>query len=193
MNEPVTTAPADPAPAAVTPPADPTAEPAAPQEDPATPSATRAPEDYEAEIAKLRREAAGWRTKFREAEPIVKAHNEAQEAQKTEIQRATDRATQLAKDLADRETELAVLRAAYKHGIGEEDIDLLGSGTPEELDTRAARLAAKGFGTKEKTPPPPSDRPLESLRPGASPTPPPAVDNTYPADWMPRARTTERS
>lgn len=151
---------------------------------------TWTPEEYESELAKVRKEAAGWRTKLREVEPKAKAYDEHQDAQKTEIERATERATQLESDLTARTNEINILRAAAKHGIPEGDWDLLGSGTPEELDARAARLAAKGFGaTKEPAPAPPSDRPLETLRPGASPTPPPAVDNSYPADWAPRART----
>lgn len=168
----------------------------APAESPAEPSGEVGgkkmwtPEEYEAELAKVRKEAAGWRTKLREAEPIVEKYNEQLESEKTDIQRATERATQLETDLTASRTENALLRVAAKHGIPEEDWDLLGSGTPEELDARAARLAAKGFGaTKEPAPAPPSDRPLETLRPGASPTPPPAVDNSYPADWAPRART----
>ena len=33
--------------------------------------------------------------------------------------------------------------------------------------------------------PPPTDRPVEGLRPGASPEPPAAPDDTYPAAWAP--------
>jgi hypothetical protein len=147
------------------------------------------PEEYEAELAKVRKEAAGWRTKLREVEPLAKAYEEAEEAKKTEVQRATERASQLEADLTARTNELNILRAAAKHGVREQDYDLLGSGTPEELDARAERIASMYGKPSEPTPAPPSDRPLETLRPGASPTPPPAVDNSYPADWRPRART----
>lgn len=147
------------------------------------------PEEYEAELAKVRKEAAGWRTKLREIEPKAKAYDEHQDSQKTEIERATERASQLEADLQARTNELNILRAAAKHGVREEDYDLLGSGTPEELEARAERIASMYGKPSEPTPAPPSDRPLETLRPGASPTPPPAVDNSYPADWRPRART----
>lgn len=76
-----------------------------------------------------------------------------------------------------------MLRAAAKHGVLEEDYDLLGSGTPEELDARAARIVARY--PSSAPPPPPSDRPVEALRPGASPTPPPPADTSYPAAWKP--------
>lgn len=167
-------------------------EPVAPVIEPSTePAPELSEEDKDAVIAKLRKENAGWRTKLREVEPKAKAHDEAVEAQKSEIQRATERATAAEQAAEQRERELNLLRAAAKHGIPEEDYDLLGSGTPEELDARAARLAALRQ-TSAPTPPPPSNRPVEGLRPGASPTPPAPADNSYPAAWRPTG-TTERS
>lgn len=152
--------------------------------------AQRAPEDYEAEIARLRKEAAGWRTKLREVEPKAKAYDEVEEAKKSEVQRATERATAAEQALADRETELNRLLAATMHGLTDEtDISLIGSGTREEMDARAAHIAQ--LRKSVASTPPPSDRPVESLRPGASPAPPSPVDHSYPAAWNPR--NTERS
>ncbi|MEU3011064.1 hypothetical protein [Nocardia asteroides] len=145
------------------------------------------PEDATKVIAELREENKSWRKKYGEAEPIIKAHEEAQEAAKTAEQRANERAAAAEKLATEREQELNVLRAAGKHGIPLEDHDLLGSGTPEELDARAARLAAR-YSASAPTPPPPSDRPVEGLRPGASPTPPAPADTSYPAAWAPRGR-----
>ncbi|WP_228002147.1 hypothetical protein [Nocardia australiensis] len=162
---------------------------AEPAPEPVAEPTARGAEDYEAEIAKLRKEAAGWRTKLREVEPLAQKYAEAEEAQKSEIQRATERATQAEAAAAEREAELTRVRTAIRHGIPEEDMDLLGSGTPEELDARGARIAALRQASVKETTPPPTDRPVESLRPGASPTPPPAVDNSYPAAWLPRERT----
>src|ERR1700751_3105485 len=68
---------------------------------------TRTPEDYEAELAKVRREAAGYRVKLKEVEPIPKAA------------------------------------------------------------------------------PPPTDRPVEGLRPGATPEPAKPPDDSYPSEWTP--------
>lgn len=138
-------------------------------------------------IAELRQENSDWRRKYGAAEPIIKAHEEAEEAAKTEVQRATERAAEAERVAAEREAQLNILRAAAKHGIPEEDHDLLGSGTPEELDARAARLAAR-YPSGAAPTPPPSNRPVEGLRPGASPTPPAAPDTSYPAAWAPRAR-----
>lgn len=139
----------------------------------------------QAYVDKLRKESAGYRTKLREVEPIVAKHQEAEEATKTEIQRATERA----EALAQQNTQLIVEAVAAKHGISEEDYDLLGSGTREELESRAARLAARSAPAAPTDPPaPPSNRPVETLRPGASPQPPAAEDNAYPAQWRPATR-----
>lgn len=145
-----------------------------------TSPASKSPEDYEAMIRELRKENAGWRTKMREAEPILKAHTAAEEAAKTEVQKATERATAAETDRAHLIREVV----AIKYGVPEEDYDFLGSGTREEMEARAARYAAR-FASAAPPPPPPSDRPVEGLRPGASPTPPPPADHSYPAAWKP--------
>lgn len=148
------------------------------------PAKARTPEEYEAEIAKLRRSEAGYRTRARDSETKAKAYDEWQESQKSEIQRETDARTAAETELATTRAEIARLRVAAKYGIPEEDHDLLGSGTPEELDARGARLAALRQ-SSTPPPPPPTDRPVEGLRPGASPNPPAAPDNSYPAAWKP--------
>ncbi|WP_280455651.1 hypothetical protein [Nocardia brasiliensis] len=161
--------------------------------DPAPPAATPAPaalktdwtpEEATRVISELRAENSDWRRKYQAAEPIVKEYEAAQEAAKTEAQRERERADAAEKLAADREAEANLLRAASKHKIPEEDWDLLGSGTPEELDARAAKLASRYAATPAPTPPP-SDRPVEGLRPGASPTPPAQPDNSYPESWRP--------
>lgn len=197
MTQPIPPQQPDPAPA-VTPaapaptPADmPTAVPAAPAPELRPLKTDWTPEEAAKVISELREENKNWRQKYGEAEPIIKAHEEAQEAAKTAEQRERERADAAEKLATDREQELNILRAAAKHGIPEEDYDLLGSGTPEELDARAARLAAR-YPTSVPTPPPPTDRPVEGLRPGASPTPPAPPDTSYPESWRPtprRART----
>ncbi|MEV0031427.1 hypothetical protein [Nocardia sp. NPDC050793] len=154
-------------------PADPPAEPAKPKTD-------WTPEEATAEIAKLRSENADWRRKYRDAEPIMKAHNEAQEAAKTEVQRATDQLTAAQQTIANLTRETV----AAKYGVPEEDYDFLGSGTREEMEAKGARYQAR-FAPAPAPTPPPSDRPVEGLRPGASPTPPAQPDNSYPESWRP--------
>ncbi|NEW33834.1 hypothetical protein GV791_14850 [Nocardia cyriacigeorgica] len=158
------------------------AQPPVPESPPASDTpAPKTPEEYEAMIRDLRKENASWRTKLREAEPIIRAHNEAEEAAKTEVQRATERAAAAEQAAADLIREVV----AKTYGVPEEDYDFLGSGTREEMEAKGARYAARFAATSTPTPPPPSDRPVESLRPGASPTPPPPADHSYPAAWKP--------
>lgn len=126
--------------------------------------APRTTEQLEAELAKVRREAAGYRTKLREAEPLVKAAQEAEEAY-LDLQQSNDR-----------------LDLAVQYSIPRDEIDLIGSGSREEMEARAARLGPL-FAASEKNPAPPSNRPVEGLRPGASPESPKPADNSYPAAW----------
>lgn len=191
MTQPIPPQQPDPAPVAApdapapTPADMPASTPAAPEQRPLKTDWT--PEEATKVISELREENKSWRKKYGEAEPIIRAHEEAQEAAKTAEQRERERAEAAEKLAADRAQELNVLRAAAKYGIPEEDYDLLGSGTPEELDARGARLAAR-YAPSAPTPPPPTDRPVEGLRPGASPTPPKQADDTYPTAWSPRGR-----
>jgi hypothetical protein len=160
-------------------PADAAPEPEQAVEEPKNPE----PRDYEAEIAKLRKENANWRTKYREAEPVLKQHQEREEANKTELQKAQEALQTREREFADLQTGYIRLELAAIHNIPPDDIDLIGSGSREEMEARAARLGALHATTK--TPPPPSDRPVEGLRPGATPEPPKPADDTYPAAWAP--------
>ncbi|WP_405536879.1 hypothetical protein [Streptomyces antimycoticus] len=90
---------------------------------------------------------------------------EIEEAQKTEIQKATERAQTVEQQLADMRATNARLMAAATHNIPPDLIDLLGTGSDEEINQRAEVLAER---LKASTPPP-SQRPVESLTPGASP------------------------
>jgi hypothetical protein len=95
-------------------------------------------------------------------------HAEFEEAQKTELQKQTDRATTYEQQLTGLQSANARLMAAATHNIPPDLIDLLGSGTDEEINTRAEMLAER---LKAATPtaPPTPQRPVESLTPGAAP------------------------
>jgi hypothetical protein len=138
-------------------------------------------EQLQAELAKVRKEAAGYRTKLREAEPLVKKAQEAEEANKTEVQRALERAEAAEKINADLQVGYTRMEIAAARNIPPDLIDFLGSGSREEMEERAERLLTRIPSTS--TPPPPSNRPVEGLRPGASPEPPTQADNSYPAEW----------
>ena len=168
-------------PAAEQQPAAPAAEPApaAAEKDPAAGEMTEA--DLREALAKVRKENASWRTKYRDAEPILKAHQEAEDAAKSELEKATERAAAAEARIAELESAALLAEIAAEHGISRDNYDLLGSGTREELAARAQRIAALGAAATR----PPTDRPVESLKPGASPESPAPADDSYPAAWRP--------
>jgi hypothetical protein len=79
-----------------------------------------------------------------------------EEASKTEQQKLADAADLARKEAAETAVELAKLRAAVKHGLSDDDLDLLGTGTVEEIEARAERLAARLKGAAVPTPSAPS-------------------------------------
>lgn len=124
----------------------------------------------------------------KEAKKHADALQQIEDAKKSEIERVNDRAAKETKRADDAVAELTRLRVAMRHGISEEDFDLLGTGTEEEIDARAQRLAAKNKAAADAaaTPDPLAPRrPVEQLRPGATPTDPQPADDAYPAHWLP--------
>ncbi|MFJ4785150.1 hypothetical protein [Streptomyces sp. NPDC088794] len=138
------------------------------------------PTDWEAEAVKwkaLSRQhenkhlaALGFKSKDEIAQLREAAQKQAdlEEAQKTELQKATEQAKTYEQQIADMRSTNARLLAAATHNIPPDLIDLLGSGTDEEINTRAGMLAER---LKAAVPPAPpaSQRPVESLTPGAAP------------------------
>ena len=78
------------------------------------------------------------------------------ESQRTEQEKLELAKTTAEKQAAETAAELARMKAAVKHGLTEDDLDLLGSGTAEEIEVRAEKLAArlKATATTETTPDP---------------------------------------
>lgn len=141
-------------------------------------------EKLQADLAKTRNEAAGYRVKLKELEPLAKKAQEAEEAKKDDVQKAEERA-QAAEQREQATLEgYTRLELAVQYSIPPDDIDLIGSGTREEMDARAKRVAALNAAAAKATPPP-TDRPVEGLRPGASPEPAQPPDDSYPSAWIP--------
>ena len=137
-------------------------------------------DDYKAALAEVRAEAAASRVELKELRPIAEKYKEIQDAEKTELQRAQEaleaertRATQL-------DVELKRAQALAKYGITEDNADLLGS-DPEKFEANAKRLGELQAEAARKSAPP-SDYPVEDLKPGASGREP-VKDFTYPSNW----------
>jgi hypothetical protein len=115
------------------------------------------------------------------------------EASKTDQQRKDEALEAAARERDDYRTEALRLRVALKHGISADDFDLLGSGDEEQIEVRAQRIAEKNKAVQDAmaalntAPPgaPPSRRPGEQLKPGATPpSVPQLADQDYPAEWL---------
>jgi myosin heavy subunit len=93
-------------------------------------------------------------------------YSEFEDTQKSELQRANERAQSVEQQLTEMRSTNARLMAAATHNIPPDLIDLLGSGSDEEINARAEVLAER---LKANTPAPASSqRPVESLTPGAA-------------------------
>ncbi|MDV2477165.1 hypothetical protein F8M49_22305 [Rhodococcus zopfii] len=140
------------------------------------------------ELEKVRREAANYRTQVRELEPLAKAQRDLEDAQKTDLEREREQNQQLREQLEAAERTALVAT----HQIPEEYQALVTGSTPEERAASAQLVGQLIARTQQQTPAPtapPSQRPLEGLTPGASPTPPAQPDHSYPASWLPTAGT----
>lgn len=127
---------------------------------------------------------------------------EAQEAAKTEQERAREAAETAARERDEARAESLRYKAAATHGVDADNFDLLGSGSEEQIAARAERvggflklqtenqrLMAENEALRAGKPAPSTSRPVAALKPGATAeqiTPPP--DTSYPAHWLPQPR-----
>jgi hypothetical protein len=147
-------------------------------------SAELTPEQLKAALAAARKEAAGYRTKLREAEPFVTKAKELEDAQKSDVEKLTAaQATEKAR--ADKaEAQLLRVTAAIGAGLDVDMADRLRGATAEELAADAKALAEK-FGTTNV-----SDvrtRPQARLKDGLTP-PAGSLDDESPEALAKRVR-----
>lgn len=106
-----------------------------------------------------------------EQQKQLNEYNALVEASKSDQQRLQEAEAAARRDADTAKSDATALRIAIKHGLGEADIDLLGSGTEEQVNARAQRIADLRAAAAPGTPTPvPGQRPVEQLRPGATPT-----------------------
>jgi chromosome segregation ATPase len=139
----------------------------------------------EKEAADTRREAANYRTKAKEGAAAAAELEKIRESQKTEAEKIQERAAAAEKRASDAETELMVERIARRHKITDDDMDLLGTGTEDQIEARAKKVAAKNAAAAGvSATAPPSEKPIEKLRPGATSSEKDlAPQDAYPAHW----------
>ncbi|MDJ0454408.1 hypothetical protein [Gordonia amicalis] len=138
------------------------------------------PEWARKKLDKANREAKNLRDRLKAQEPKVQAAEAAEREKMSELERERADKAALAQQLAARNVEFL----QTKYGITDDYLEFLGDGTFEEMESRAAKIGQMVQSAKHEDPTkPPTQRPVESLRPGASPTPPPVADTSYPASW----------
>jgi hypothetical protein len=165
-----------------------TGEPEKMSEQPAAPQEIVVPQDAETAVPGTASSVAEprptetiefWKQQSRTQEARAKANAEAAK-RLTEI---ADRQANLEQERDAARSDALRFRAAATHKVSAEYLDLLGSGTPEEIEAKAQKLGAlsaqatelvvlreeiESLKTGKQTPP--KGRPVENLRPGAAPT-----------------------
>lgn len=112
-------------------------------------------EDLRKELEKVRREAASWRVKYRDAEPLVQKAKELEEANKSEAQKAAEARAAAEQRATASESRLARLEACLNAGLDRKFADRLKGSTPEELEADAKELSEL-FASRESDTPAPS-------------------------------------
>jgi len=157
--------------------------------------APEAPQDDESslppwareKLSKVQREAQNLRTRLHEVEPLAAKAREFEEAQKTEIQRATERAAALEAQLATTQLEAERNALAAQHSIPPTHFKFIVGNTAEERAESAKGVAEMlGAAAAPHVVPPPSNRPTQALQPGAAPPAPDTPATTYPSWFLPK-------
>ncbi|MDK8497569.1 hypothetical protein QP916_02670 [Corynebacterium accolens] len=140
----------------------------------------RSAESYQQEIEKVRKESARYRTERNELRADAEKYREIQEAEKTELQRAQEALEAERTKAHQFQVELARSKALSKYGISEENADLLGA-DPDKFDDNAKRLGELQAQAAKRAAPP-TDYPVEDMKPGAS-SKEDTPDYSFPAGW----------
>lgn len=113
----------------------------------------------------IQEQRAEAKTLRKELSEFKKAQEQAEEAEKTELQKAIDRAEKAEGSVSEARSELWRLRAAAKHGIPEDLLDLLRGESEEDVLGVAERLAKRLTGETKTSP---DSRPRPRLKSGES-------------------------
>lgn len=123
-------------------------------------------------LTKANREAAQYRSQVNELKPLADQFRALEEASKSEAERLAEQAATAQRDAEAARAEAIRYKVAATHNIGVDHFDLLGSGTEEEITARAEKISALLSAQAAITNPPatpPVTRPVEQMRPGATP------------------------
>jgi hypothetical protein len=115
-------------------------------------SETPEPKTYDAEyVAKLRNEAAKYRTEAKANATAAERLAAIEEANKTEAQKLADRAAAAEAERDAARVEVLRFKIAAAHGLSEDDADLFLTGTDEETLTKQAKRLSDREGDRRKS------------------------------------------
>lgn len=148
---------------------------------PAAPAAPPWGEDFDPErawrlVENLRAENGQLKQRPRltaEEQQALDDYNSLVEASQTDAERRERELAQYRSRVDELDPKATRLEVALDHGIPKDFLDLLGSGTREEIEARAERVKTLIAGQAPVTPPAvpaPGNRPVAQLRPGATPS-----------------------
>ena len=138
------------------------------------------PQTFDADyVAKLRKEAAGYRAKVKELQPLADKAAELEQAQLTEAEKATQRAADAEARAAAAELSALRLQVALDKGLTPKQAARLQGSTAEELAADADEFLA------DLGPSRPPGRPVEQLQSGAAPVA--NADTADPDAWIRKA------
>jgi hypothetical protein len=139
-----------------------------PTEDPApnpTPdSKPDEPFDQDRAMATIKAQRASEAAAKQRAQELEAKVKEYEDRDKTESQREAEEKEAARQEAAEAKAEVIRLRMLVKYGLDEEDLDLLGAGSEEQIEARAKRLSERVAGKVDD----PKRRPKERLRSGAT-------------------------
>lgn len=124
----------------------PTSEDTAPQDAPAAPDGDDkaqddlSPEALRKALEKARKEAAGYRTKVRELEPLASKAKELEDAGRTELEKLTARAETAERERGELQGRALRLEVAFEKGLTPAQAKRLVGGSREELEADADEI-----------------------------------------------------
>jgi hypothetical protein len=113
---------------------------AAPEADDAQQSEELSPEALRKQLEKARKEAANYRTKVRELEPLASKAKELEEAGRSDLEKLTARAETAERTAAETEARALRLEVAFEKGLTPAQAKRLVGGSREELEADAEEI-----------------------------------------------------
>ncbi|AKE41102.1 hypothetical protein UL82_04590 [Corynebacterium kutscheri] len=102
------------------------------------------PETFDREyVEKLRREAAGYRAKVKELEPLARQFQDQQDANKTELEKAYERIEELEAEKTKVATTLCRNTVAKEYNLTDEEAEMFLTGSEETMRMQAKVLAKR--------------------------------------------------